>query len=444
MYTAESRISKWIFHFRFLVFVFLVLGLVQPLAAQQEAEESDIFAVKQEVKYKSGYKDVPQFGGPGSVGAELAEADEVKEPLLRFPGFDEAIESWFDFKKSVHDELGLSYSMDYQTLYQVVNTSPGEDDATSGIFRFYGSWTLLDRGMENTGSLVYKVEHRHRLGTDVAPQNLGFEAGSTLPTGTMFNEFGNSSWGVTNLYWQQRLNEGRLSFVAGKVDPTDYLDVYALINPLSAFMNLAFLTNPTIAAPDQGIGAAMGVMATDNIYVVTGFSDASGDPTDEGFDTFFDEREYFKHVEIGWTPSFQRRYFDNIHITAWQVDERKKAQVPDGQGLAFSATKFIKDKWMPFFRAGYADGDALLLKATVSTGIGHYSKEHRDLSGVGINWGKPSANKLDDQYTAECFYRLQLAQNLAITPDIQLIINPALNPDENALVVFGLRARITF
>ena len=31
-----------------------------------------------------------------------------------------------------------------------------------------------------------------------------------------------------------------------------------------------------------------------------------------------------------------------------------------------------------------------------------------------------------------------------LTPDIQLIINPALNPDENALVVFGLRARMAF
>jgi len=36
-----------------------------------------------------------------------------------------------------------------------------------------------------------------------------------------------------------------------------------------------------------------------------------------------------------------------------------------------------------------------------------------------------------------------VAQNLAITPDVQLIINPALNPNENVLWVFGLRARLT-
>lgn len=48
----------------------------------------------------------------------------------------------------------------------------------------------------------------------------------------------------------------------------------------------------------------------------------------------------------------------------------------------------------------------------------------------------------DDQYTAEIFYRFQLTQNLAITPDVQLIIDPALNPDESTIWIFGLRARL--
>jgi porin len=39
---------------------------------------------------------------------------------------------------------------------------------------------------------------------------------------------------------------------------------------------------------------------------------------------------------------------------------------------------------------------------------------------------------------------VQLAQNLAITPDVQLIINPANNPDEDLIAVFGLRVSLTF
>jgi len=40
--------------------------------------------------------------------------------------------------------------------------------------------------------------------------------------------------------------------------------------------------------------------------------------------------------------------------------------------------------------------------------------------------------------------RFQLAKQLAITPDIQYIKNPALNPTEDDLVILGLRSRFAF
>jgi porin len=49
-----------------------------------------------------------------------------------------------------------------------------------------------------------------------------------------------------------------------------------------------------------------------------------------------------------------------------------------------------------------------------------------------------------DQYTVEAYYRLQIADHLTITPDIQLIKDPATNPDDDFLWVAGLRARLSF
>ena len=68
---------------------------------------------------------------------------------------------------------------------------------------------------------------------------------------------------------------------------------------------------------------------------------------------------------------------------------------------------------------------------------------HRDLLGLGVNWGDPSNDDLRNQYTGELFYRYQLSQNLAITPSTQLLIDPALNPDEDRIWVLGIRARLT-
>jgi porin len=397
---------------------------------------------KEDSKTKSGYEDVPQFGGPSSTGAQLEEDNAVAVSLLRFPAIDKALKPWYDWKGRLNKNYGFSFGLDYTALGQAVSDSLGEDSAAGGIFRFFGNWTVLGRESGNTGSIVYKVENRHTLGTDIPPQDLGFEAGYLGIPGTAFSDYG--GWGLTNLFWKQRLNQGRFSFIAGAVDATDYVDIYGLTNPWTHFQNLAFLTDPTIPVPNQGLGAALGAMATDNIYVVGGLADTNGDPTEPGdwFDTFFNDSEYFYHFEVGWTSSQDRIYLDNIHLTGWYADERDDALVEDGWGLAFSAAKFIKDTWMPFLRAGYSKDGGALLEASVSAGVGYYFRESKDLFGFGLNWGRPPDNELDDQYTAELFYRLQLAQNLAITPDVQLIIDPALNPDEDMIWVFGLRARL--
>ena len=83
-----------------------------------------------------------------------------------------------------------------------------------------------------------------------------------------------------------------------------------------------------------------------------------------------------------------------------------------------------------------------------SAGLGYHTRNKGDLLGLGINWSRPSEDTfgpgLDDQYTAEIYYRFQLLKVLTITPDVQLLVNPALNPDEDLVAVFGIRGRISF
>lgn len=429
-----------------IIFSSICLFSSQPAFSQRltqpgiEAPADDPSAV-QGLRNRSGYGDVPQFGGPGSVGSQLKEDDLSKKPFKRFKIIDDFLTPWFEFKKKVDDKIGLAFGTDYTAIYQVVSVSPGEHDAAGGIWRAFGTLTLFGKESGNTGAVISKIEHRHKLGTEIVPQSLGFEVGYN---GLVASPYSDSEWGLTNLYWQQKLFSGKLSFIAGIIDVTDYLDVYGLINPWTHFSNLQFSTNPTIPAPNQGMGAALGAMITDNIYMIGSIADTNGDPTnqDDSIDSFFDDNEYFTHFEIGLVSSFERRYFDNVHITIWHADERKAAGTPDDWGIAFSAAKFIGDSVMPFFRAGYADDITALLEATIATGIGYFKQNNSDLFAIGFAWGRPADNSLDDQYTVEMFYRLQLSQNIAISPDIQLLINPALNPDEDIIAVFGLRGRV--
>ena len=63
-----------------------------------------------------------------------------------------------------------------------------------------------------------------------------------------------------------------------------------------------------------------------------------------------------------------------------------------------------------------------------------------------MNWGRPNADSfgsgLDDQWTTELFYRFNVTRALAVTPDMQVIFNPALAPQKDVIGLFGLRARL--
>ncbi len=67
-----------------------------------------------------------------------------------------------------------------------------------------------------------------------------------------------------------------------------------------------------------------------------------------------------------------------------------------------------------------------------------------DLIGLSANYGSPPDSSLRNQTTVETFWRIQFAQNLAITPSLQLLLNPALNPEDDQVWVYGLRIRLTF
>ncbi len=414
-----------------------VIVIAQSLSAQDAASPSNIELIDQATGL---YQNIEQFGGPSSVSGQLAEDNDVDVPQFRCQRLQRHFEPWFEFKSRLDESCGLQLSIDESMFYQTATSSLGETDAASGLVRVYGQWTLLGRGSNNQGQLVFKGENRHRMGTRITPLDLGFEAGSILPTGTAFNEF---NYGVTNLFWKQYLCDRDLVFAIGKIDVTDFVDVYAMLNPLTHFINLGFATNPTIAVPNQGLGFAAGAMLTNHLYLQGGFADANGQPTQAGFDTFFEDNEYFSYVELGLTSSQDRIYLDNLHATLWHTDAREKAQTPEGWGVAVTAQKFLSEKWLPFFRFGYSDGDAALMQTIFSTGLG-LRRENNDVTGIGISFGKPADGTLRDQFTSEWYYRFQLTQFLAVTPDIQLIANPALDPSEDVLALFGIRLRAAF
>ena len=387
------------------------------------------------------------FGGPNAVPNQIA-SDRDQTLLGRGIQFGEDWDAW---KSELQSNYGFGLGGDYTGVWLSASdtVSGGRDSTGAGIARIFGSWDLVGRGGGNTGSFVWKFEHRHGY-ANPAPARLW--AVTDVGYLGLFNPpFNDDGIRTQNFFWRQRFADGRVSVAAGFLDVTDFLDLYGLISPWLHFTNFVFSTGgATIDLPnDAGLGIGLGAMLTDNIYLIASFQDANGNPEQfwDSFDTFFNDNEYFKSVELGWTSSQAAIYVDNYHVTFWHKDRREAAGKPRGWGVNFSFTRFVDETWAPFLRGGYSDDGDSLLEASVSAGVGYRLRNDKDLLGFGVNWGRPNPNQGagdDSQYAAEVFYRFLLGRRLNLTADLQYIRDPAINPMTRSIWVFGARARWAF
>ncbi|WP_299017962.1 carbohydrate porin [uncultured Photobacterium sp.] len=387
------------------------------------------------------------FGGPDSVGntisGQIAEKRSWREELV---------------------QNGVTLGIDYNAVgFISANGSEGNSVSTSGgVARFYGQWDVVGCGTRNTGSLVWKIEHRHAY-SDYSPKDYAFLSGFGGKEGLGYiglvqPAFNDQGGRLTNLYWKQRLNDGKTSLIVGFQDVTDYVDTYALASPWTAFSNFAFQTGGgAMGLPDDGLlSLSAGHMITDNFYVVAGVADANGrsdiEDVFEGFDTLFNDHDLFTSLELGWTTSQEQIYTDNIHLTYWHIDPTfnddgsARHSAYASQGLNYSLSYFVTPHIMPFLRGGFSfEGDAALYETSISAGFGYFAlgAPNNNL-GFAVNWSQANEDAWgmnDSQSVVEAFYNMQLGDYFQLTPDLQWINNPLLS-DESNIFVLGLRGRI--
>ena len=408
------------------------LLLVQPLQAQ-DAEDG-----------QAGYDDVPEFGGPESVTEQLKHADELREAMYDWPFFD----GYFDWKRQVNDDHGVSFGLHFYGLYQQASDSlpDRDDDALGNIFRFLGNWTLWKKDNGNLGRVEWRVESRSNWGGFQAPGSLGSATGvAALVPGFAYSDNFDMDLAVIN--WTQGFANGRAGYAVGRLAFDVYLDAFPFQTFSRGFINRSFILNPTL--PTTGVGALGGVIkgfVSDNIWLGAQVHDANAASGRFDFDTV-QEGEFLKAVEIGFTPSFGQRKTHLVQFTYWDKDERSVPGVAKGSGWAVSAAWKLNNTYFPFVRFGHSDGGGgVAAEDALSAGV-EISRPRGEIWTIGAGWAKPSEETfgpdLDDETTLEMSYKFPISKNLSLLPDAQVIFNPANNPGESSIWVIGLRAILT-
>lgn len=397
---------------------------------------------------QAGYENLPQFGGPDSVSAQLADQNETRKSEYLWQAPQRWLAPWYDWKSRLEDDHGLAFGFFASFLGQSASdTTTGRDNGAGNIYRFQGSWTVLNAGRSNPGRIEWRVESRHNIGGAQGPSALSGAAGiAAINSGFGYSDNFNTDLSVIN--WTQGFLNDRVGYAVGRLAFDAYLDAFVFQSTSGPFINRSFVVNPTLAT--TGIGA-LGLVARGMIgeHLILGAQVYDGNAVSGEWDwDTFQEHEFLKSAEIAWVPSYERRKLSKIQFTYWDKDAREIVGVDSGRGWALSASWEFGERWLPFLRVGMSDGGAgVAAEDAVSTGF-QYTVRSDQKFALGVGWARPNsesfADDVDDEYVIETSYNLQLTRNFALLPDIQWVKDPVNNPDEDRVWVGSLRAILTF
>jgi len=365
---------------------------------------------------------------------------------------------WFDFKERLYDKTGLKVSFSYQSLYQKGSETLGvldADFAWGGWLLFETKWNGVRTGKDYEGSFTATIDWRHAMGGGVTPSVYGtFGVGSLWPTDLAFDE-----WDVTvpSFYWEQWFKKDVFVLRFGKQLAVQTLDFFRFKDSRTSFSGTPFSLHNSIPAP--GFGQAVSFewwpSKDSELYVQGTLNDMNGSVSSFGLDTFFQDRQYFYGVEVGyfWKRNFPAD-FDHVHLDVFYADERAEPAVPGFPNKAGGGFKLMgsKQRRRLVGFGGYtfntAEGGGFSItfaRHTVNAGLALLKPAGvRGELGFGTTWMKPFDETQRDQFGTSGYWKLLLTPDLWLTPGVQLIWNPSLNPDANFVAIGEVKFRLFF
>lgn len=424
----------------------------------QRGTETPVDSVRSldtDVKFKYGIPDIslPGLNQPGDVGLspgdtptaavdEMYDIDIPRRGLFHFSAIETPIDNLVKTLRDFEKRTGFRFNFAYTMLFQQATGGPGDRNGTAGDIDFMTAWTLLGRGTENTGTLVFTGEYRFKVG-EQTPSQLGGVLGTLTNVTSAFNGRG---WVVRDAYWLQRLLDGRLRFIIGRGDISDFIGGMRMQNANNSFLNRAFSGNAAVAYPaGHGPMAEISIVPNDFFYVAGGIQNSYSTTTTIGLNTL-DDGDFFYGAEIGITPNINGLGRGRYRIMGWYMDDRPQLNLPSDEGISVIADQDIGDRVLAFARYGHSNGDLTNIKnmGQIGVGVRGLLGSEDDLTGLAGSIAEPATNGLRNEKVVEIFHRWQLTARSQFTVGAQLIVDPSNAPTDDTLGVFSVRFRVDF
>ncbi len=374
-----------------------------------------------------------------------AELDEIYTPqdgYLESTGLKSPLRFLINPLDDLYEKTGLRIGVAHTMLFLQPMGGQSSRYGAAGDLDFMSAWTLIGRGTEDTGRLVFTGEYRYQIG-DQPASLVGRQAGTLVaPTGT-FNDRG---WVIRDAYWVQRLFNAKLRIIFGRGDPSDYVGSHWLQNVNNSFINRSFSANPSVPFPGHGPLLGISVRPNDQFYITAGAANGYSDTTAVGIDTVFSEWDLFTFGEIGYTPTIPGLGAGRYAFGMWHMDARSIGDLPKDWGMTFIADQNLTKNLQVFARYSYSDGQLTNLQQSAQLGFGYNGLFGRtnDLTGVGFSLNVPERESSRTETVLEIFHRFQLASNNQFSVGFQVIANPGNAVESETAGMFYMRLRTSF
>ncbi|HEX6829207.1 MAG TPA: carbohydrate porin [Burkholderiales bacterium] len=373
--------------------------------------------------------------------------DNLHRARTRHSPYEEALDLYGDYsrlKARSEKEIGLSWSVDLSYLQQWGRPGGGSPDAqmlaTPGV-----DWVLFHSRSLGEGSLQFAyTAARYPTSRDAG------DVQAALGLATPINDFPSRQNVFAQLSYTHAFPGNSLLVSFGQYPFSNFDGNQYLNNQQQNFNNFLFAQNGSQTYPNAGLGAYVQANLTSAVQFAAGFQSAANITAANLSVKGFGDGGFAWFGYAQWTPGFRGMGTSQYSLTYYQVPS--VPQQARSTGWSLNAVQNLDSTWAVFARANRAyDFVAPIRGSYVLGGAMNNPLGRSPTDQIGLAFGHADAAPpptlppgARDEKIVEAYWNWTLAKALLLTPDVQYIRDPALDPTRTSAWVWSLRATLMF
>jgi carbohydrate-selective porin OprB len=367
---------------------------------------------------------------------ELSLAEDVDQAHVRY----------VKAKKQIEDTTGIEFSMESSVMSQW-GTPNGGYGAVQAMFTPAVNWEAFSLAGFGAGSFQF-----HFLAAQYLSGATGESLGGNIDIINPINNQPVANQQFVQLTYTHSFPGDWLAISLGQFAFSNF-DGNAYANDQQVnFISYSLTQNGSQNYSQAGLGAYAQVNPTKEITLVTGFQDANDFSGSYIQFPTLGRGQYAWFGYGAWSPTVGGWGQGNFSLLYYN-QPGVPLQPLASQGLSFSASQPIGDKWGLFLRANTAWQSSFAIQSSIAGGAilnDPLKRNPRDQIGLGMAWNATNMSLYSGTFVRpsetmmEVYWAWSAHNTLLITPNIQLYLEPALMPSDNLAAVFTIRVTQLF